>query len=70
MNISSMASGSGSSSAVAAKAGGKENVAALKKSLDVEKSKGEGAIKMLDAASSVTGGGSKPGVGVMLDVSA
>lgn len=70
MNASSISNGAGSSSAVTAKAGGKENVAVLKKALDTEKSEAEGTMKMLDASSSVTGGGSKPGVGVMLDVTA
>jgi hypothetical protein len=68
MNIGSLSSGS--SPAISAKAGGKESLPAFKKSLDAEKGNAEGVMKMLDSASSVSGGGSNPGVGVMLDVSA
>lgn len=70
MNISGMSGTNGSSPANSSKTGGKESLSALKKSLDIEKSDAEGVTKMFDAASSVSGGGTRDGVGVMFDVTA
>jgi hypothetical protein len=70
MNISSMSGANGSSPAISSKTGGKESLSAPKKSLDIEKSDAEGVIKMSDAASSVSGSGTRDGVGVMFNVTA